>query len=1251
MTDLFTLQRVPVARRAQAMIGQKEAWQQIQEAISPRGDRSFRVVLLRAQGGMGKSRFLEQMLTDAGRNVEPLAGLMPSVLQIQELGDPVVGNAVDVIETQLHDRYRFVTALRRSLRPYPNLEFTRFDAAENRVRVLTAAGALLTKLDEARREAVTAFVEDLRRIAQSRRVVFLVDTAERLRYQASEWLLNKGLLNSDDLEMRTQEWLHAFISSYELENVTLVLAGRGREGQPFFDRIEETTRRTIADGRNCRLIPIGLKRLSMEQTREFFDQLARDYAERGPEYSHIAEAFRLVTDQEGDQYKAITLLTDGVPIRLALVAQLMGENRRVPEALNKSFQQVCQDAGLEAESLDPSIELPDDLTPELKLIQWQTEESLVGLLFEAPHSRRYEVMRALVRAPHGLTPEQLHFALDAPDGASPEEWLAELGDEARDTQEELLQQLELLADDYWVKRRGALEDLEPLFDENRSQTATVRIGPQDEFYRIYAEHMGLLADPVSNETAGIREKLTEKDRQRYEQNQQDEQAARQAHYAKLADFADYRLRVFTARKRELLLEDEANFDRDFRLEAPRTYRLPELDMAAVEERNALMTALSVYAIERMIYRLLRDPERNLNHEYLTLTPEPDNQKAASQEEDFGAQTEMWLALNDPWLMKFVPLTHDRQPAKTRGESPRDVLTRVTEQENVTRWLKRFVTRGKFGRAVEFGRRFEEVAEGWPRGGESAEGRKQRNAWESWNHTLAREERSIWVQLAVIRQGKEVPGAIERMKQSVTKLTRLFATDVRTPAFKFGGRQENGFAAAPNPPDPSDPDYVNYLEHPAYDRVRRLLSFAHNSLGYSFRTLGLMGEAAIHYRKALEYVRVDIDEMRPQRAKVLNNYSRVLSELGWNSIGMCQDGRDIRLELAEEVPLAGSYNTLALIYDDMGRYQDAPLLSAKAIAYCRRANEQRQQGLALRQMAESLRHIAERTRTGQSAAYPPDVLFKAAEELLREAREIFSGLEEAERLIEVSLELGSLYRDRMQTAPGRPQPRSWRKYYEEAAFQLNSVERAAAQNGMAQHLLDARVNQLRIHYFAGQLDEAKRVFDRITHDSDYSGHVITPDHLPSAKKARLRNRNWIFRHLSTTQMIAGWMAADRFEARVEALKREFEYDTPQQRQERVAADRVAQDALRDMVWAYALGIAYAQLYSPRSRSINGMQNDLYGRMKKFNRSELNKFLEHLQAFKVAYPKVSSVHFLFDFVDEFFGGPEVVAIPRRDKSNKP
>ena len=66
-------------------------------------------------------------------------------------------------------------------------------------------------------------------------------------------------------------------------------------------------------------------------------------------------------------------------------------------------------------------------------------------------------------------------------------------------------------------------------------------------------------------------------------------------------------------------------------------------------------------------------------------------------------------------------------AKARGETSFDVLRRVVDQENVSRWIKRFVLRGQADRAVRFGEAVQATIAGWPKGDPSTDvGRAQQN---------------------------------------------------------------------------------------------------------------------------------------------------------------------------------------------------------------------------------------------------------------------------------------------------------------------------------------------------------------------------------------------------------------------------------------------------------------------------------------------------------------------------------------------
>lgn len=1227
------------ARRAEHMVGREDEWARIRAALAPGGP--LRVVLLRGPGGLGKSRLLEEIQRQFGRGSTSVGEddhFEPA--QLPHVGDVVIGNIVDVIDTHLHDRFQFIVALRNSLKPYRSVvRFDKFDTQLGVVQNLQAGGTLYEGLIEEQDKLADAFVEDLRANARNRRIVFLVDTVERLSYAGPEWLFTKNILKPADLEIRTHYWLQTLVAQNDLDNVTLILAGRDQtdendslEGRYFFGAMRDAVSAGQEAGYLCESEDIKVKPLSAEETRRFLEQYAADWRARGD--STMAHAYEMAADPHSDRYKVIHLYTDGIPVLVALYAQIIAEGKQIPPAFNFSIKEARQIAGLPPDLEGRANHLPEP-TPELLKLRWDIEQQFVEILFRNPQSMRQDMILSLLRAPRGLTAEQLHFLLNTTaDKDTWVEYLVHSADDRKDILQKYLQELQQIAVDYWGK--GRADSREMILDDGADpKPTTFRIGLQDELYRIYAEHMGLFAEPTSRKTQPIRDMLRA-DENRYETNRNWEAEERHLLYKKLEFFADHHYQKSLKRKREYLAGDEARFEDHFVLDEPNSYDFPALSWAQTRQRLALHTAQTFFEIERMIYSLLQEPESSINYGYITL--EDDNDKAARHEEDFWAQAEMWRALFDDWLMKFAHWLPPRPAAVARGESSVTVLRRVAEQESVARWIKRFVLRGSATRALEFSRDAEAVIRDFPRGDdETPTGKEQRNVWRSWNHTLAREERAIWTQVGVIRRGVDAKEAAEKIRHSIGNLEKLYLTPVTLPAATESEYEENGFAPTPDQP-----------AHPAYMRLRRLLSHAHNHLGYSQRTLGHMRRAVEHYATSLEYVRTERNIMQAHRGKVLNNLSRALSELGWNSLGVCLDGLDLRWETAEEVPLASSYNTLALIYDDMGRYEDAPLLSAKAIAYCRRATENRQLALALRQMAESLRHVAGRAYTGQRAG-SPDNFFDAAERLLNDARAIFSDLSEVERQVEIDLEFGSLFRDRMAITPDRQDEgldkHSLRFYYQEALNLLDRAERSAREYGFQQHVLDAQLNQARVHFLFGNVPASEEILNTILVNEEYANYKIDKQYWPNSHE--LRDRNWAFRHLSTAQRVLGWIAFDRFEERVKVFKAEYPDDTPEERAIRVAADSApkgarhpevyAQNALQAAANAYALAYAYAWLYSPRSRTFGSLEKELYRRVRKFNRSELDALNSHLAQVRFDFPVLteSILPVLSRFFDEFFG----------------
>ena len=1252
MTDRYPdIEFLKSAYSSTKMIGQQEAWDEALKAVKTGSDdRSFHLVLVKGRGGMGKTRLLEELRD----HVRPPSG-DPNHLDAL-LTDPIISNIVDVIDIRLHDRYQFVLALRESLAPYGGkLPFRKFKIAKETVDRLRAQGALQDRMNEAQRNAVRAFEDDLREISRERRVVFLVDTVERLAYEAWQQLIDDGLLLSTDLATRTHQWLYNFIAWSDEEerkpgaidnpvvNVTLVLAGRGpnpllgpsadplaadqeAEGQSFFDRMRQAEQKARPEFQR-RLNDITLKRLSINEVARFFEQLAKDRA-HGP--AAFAESLRLVADKNSDRHKVLAVYTGGLPIRLALYTLVILWGKQIPRLLLESFADACRRTGLgEPGSIKLDQELPERVTREQTQAQWKIEGEFINLIFnrvdadepEPAEARMSEVLLALVRSPRGLTAEQLHFLLDSPPNQKPADWQPD-----RDKLDEFVKLLEGIEQLDLGRSRGSWTVM-GRWQEGSSKAATFRVGLQDEIYRIYAAHMGGFGAIEGEDPA------------HYEANRSEEVKARRNQYRKLSAFANFQYDRYLAAKQGYLRQDEERFENDFILHNAQSYVFPALSPTETARRLALHDTLSILEIERMVYRLLLDPQTNVNTDYIRL--EENNDRAARQEEDFWAQAEMWRVLHDDSLIAFVDYPQ-RQQLKPIKESQSTIMRRFAEQENVSRWIKRFVLRGEYERAVEFGERAEAWSLSKPRTNDS-----ERVAWDSWNHTLAREERAIWTNRARARLGTGTQEAIDRIWESIRQLQRLYDTDVLTqvPELCHDDHVEWGFKGVPK----------EHADHPAHTRLRQLIAHAYNILGFSYRMRGDIELATKYYGAALHLIRLRRrKDPSAHHAVVLNNLARALSDLGWNALSICLDALEMRWQVAEEVPLAGSYNTLAILYDDMGRYEDAPILAAKAIAYCRRASEPRQLGLALRQMAESLRHLAERMDTKQRVATRPDDLFAVADQLLGEANAIFESMNELERLVEVNVEWGSLHRDQMRPVNRIASP-DWQDSYREA--QRNLVEALELAGGrFAQHVMDAHINLAQIHYYADlakqpeggdpkALERAEAALVEV--ETQAGDDYLIKEHRPLPNRVQLRNRNWIFRHLSTAEKLRGWMALDHFSAFVKKHTDPTAGDTLERRQkqaEYVTKLPEAQGYLLAAAKAYAKGLAYAELYSLSSRSIGTIQSDLYGRLCQANPIELESFRKQLDQVSLVYPDLHTVELIHAFLNEFFGGPIEVQLQK-------
>jgi tetratricopeptide (TPR) repeat protein len=1195
------------AQKTSTMVNRRDQLEQIRQAIYEAGD-ALRVVLVRGpvgaeehdepEGGYGKTRLLEEVLRRARPGGE-----------WERPGKVAVSELIDLIDIRVHAQSNFLHTVRDSF--VGSLDLSGYDDAFNSYRRRVAQGMDYWTVREEAERADRVFLTDYRAGAETQRIVWLLDTVEQLAIFSSDWLLQRGLLTAKDMQARTLEWLKRQIADKALPNTTLICAGRGREGKRFFDEISAVTRAAYGDEA---VVNVYVEPFDEDDTRQYFEMLAADLRDKADKasssqattYDLFARSLAELAQRGSDRAKVVWLYTGGVPVRLALYAQLLAQGGRIPEPLQWSWEKAVTVV---------KTDTPTRSTRELELTQWKVEEHFINLLFDPRNAADlgFRILRALVRARRGLTAEQLHFVLDNAEGLAPKDWDKVIDRRRIQTIDEQLEQMERL---FMVKRRPAWWQLH---DPQGPALGAERRGLQDEIYRIYAEHMAPQADPANNlrmQRIWATQAESEAERDRYYKNRRDEQEERLQLYRRLREWAICQRTKLQQQQREYRDSEERALPMFNPVEARRITFLPLSESAQVF-RTAIKEAVRELSLEQMYYGLLINPEKGYNEDYnrvlfRTLSTLED------AEFEVMIQAEMWRVLYDDDALRFVDF-ESRKVAAERGETTLQVMRRVAQQDDVTQWIKRFVFRKEYARAIEFAERLEQEIEKLKGGGE-----QDRKDWISWGHTYARGDRLCWRKYAQVLLAQDIPEAIGTLKTIVEKLEHLARTPIPKVAFPpdqtATGCEEMGFKGV------RDSDLQKPTpHHPAYLPLRRTISFIYNVLGYACVNIGQLHGALEYYGKALYYLRET--GAGTHRANVLNNLSRVLSDMGRHqAVRICRDALEIRKMWGNEVSIAYSHNTLALIYNDRNRPEDAWIPAAKAMAYFRRAEEPRGLGLALLQLGEALRRIASRARAGEVLSAEADQLYGAAEDLLTEAHSIFLRLTEPLRLIEAKIELGCLHRDRIRMVGSQEFAPRWQMRYREALNSLEQAAREADRLGLERHALDARVNLAWTHYYAAKFTEASNILDKVEQGLTKNCFILPKSEkqpegfAPNpAKRPEEDGELFVFAQLSKIYNLRGLMALEQFTLRVDAIGKNYPDDKHREYcQALVHADSEAQDWLDKAAEHYTLGTSYAQLYSPRSGALSLLYDRLYGYFKKFDGTEQDDFFQHVKAQREKYP---------------------------------
>lgn len=698
-----------------------------------------------------------------------------------------------------------------------------------------------------------------------------------------------------------------------------------------------------------------------------------------------------------------------------------------------------------------------------------------------------------------------------------------------------------------------------------------RVGLQDEVYSIYANRM---ADD--------------------DKAREDEVMARRILYRKLQAWSENRVAELKKDRTDYVKQELARITIEEKPSNVRQsiYFMTPPDPVEEEERDQLAVDLLDAELEYLHYSLLLNPEEHFNTTYYRLASTRII-STYNETESTIFQAEMWRVLHDDPVLEFIPLKN-RFPIKARGEKPITVLRRAAQQDDVIQWIMRWGYKGDYTKAISLADRVEEIVNKL----------EDKNEKHSWSHSLARGERACWRGYFCVLKGQDIQKTINSSYAPfLPKLIALSEADTETKVF-----EEN--------------DEWGFIGHPAHTRLLFLIAIMYNNLGYAFVNLGNYRQAVSAYTSSLKYMRSLEASDESMEATTRNNLSRALVEMGKRRAArVCHDALNLRIEQGDLLPIAYSYNTLALILNDLKRPQQAYEASARALAIAERVGDPRAIGLTLLQVGEALRRMAN-TAANNIGYGQAEEIYRKAENFLQQALEIFvksdaSG--ESVRLVEVKLELGSLYRDWV--AHSRDVPARTLNLRQKSSLKnLNEAYQSANNRGFNHLALDALVNKAWTYYYANEIGETeailsevialvKQIESELLSTPQRSGRLlfVDPTNTP----------NYLYKQMSKIANLQGQIALQHFFVGTEEIARANPDSTKEDRQKLVHRDQALQSYLRQAAKAYTLSLAYAQLFAPGSAPLTTAYDDLYEYLKKLNKTEMMDFYRYEREFHRIY----------------------------------
>ncbi len=671
------------------------------------------------------------------------------------------------------------------------------------------------------------------------------------------------------------------------------------------------------------------------------------------------------------------------------------------------------------------------------------------------------------------------------------------------------------------------------------------------------------------------------DRMGLPKNLERERKSRNYLYQKIIQFIDGELTGLKAQRKIYLDKDQDSLVFPSPAKALGS-TFAYIDDNESEERRLLKEKIELLERERLHYRLRSDLEEGLQENH-----------RRTERLGFSDSNQHTVARLNVWQLSTPPdRKHDRQSWKKfisfPKETPQTEVEAMLQAQEAADLISTFFFRGQYSKTIDIAQKIEDAIE-HPASDEESFPLQLKYL----QHPLFEIQRAMWKEFAEIYTAQGIN--IEDVQTLIDKLTDYLSTaDEADPVHKLFSAQ-----------------------------IRDALGNLYNTLGYAYTTRGQYQQASEAYKQALKQWRANNNLFMD--ATTRNNQARVLSELGLVSRAerICRDALAIRTEMAVDQPIGFSRSTLALIYNNGLRPENAWLEAAIGIAYHRRAESKRGLGLAHFHLAEALRRL---TRSPKETLDTEEHLLKTAEQAIKTAREIFDKeTEEPLRKIEILIEQGALYRDYVRyykglqdKSSGSPaedeEKKKARFWYEQALKTFNYAVKLAEEYSYQHLKLDALVDIAWVHYYArhdGKALEAFAVAKKEAHAQSPDSE-LKPNQLPPVPKGIEPH---IFMRLAKLWDLKARIHLNKFIANKDAGE------------------------LEQSVEAYILDLGYNLLYSPRAPFIAVIFNNLYERLKGFSLGNLEKFDKRQKYFTQVYQieKIDAYKIIDmdSFLDDSFG----------------